>query len=58
MIDTRESLIKELLEEIYNDMEESCAQGGVEFDHKEAFAYATKEATDFVDRCIAVGKSK
>lgn len=57
-MDTRESLIKELLEEKYNEMEESCAQGGVEFDHKEALAYATKEATEFVDRCIAIGKPK
>lgn len=56
MADTRESLIKELVEEMYSEMEESCAQGGVKFDKEEAMKYAINEATSFVDRCILIGK--
>ena len=53
--DTRESLIKELADEKYAEMEESCAQGGVKFDKNEAMKYAIHEATLFVNRCILVG---
>lgn len=55
MNDTRESLIKELADEKYAEMEENCAQGGVKFDETEARKYADTEATLFVNRCILVG---
>lgn len=55
MSDTRESLIKELADEIYAEMKESCAQGGVEFDKIEDRKYADAEATLFVNRCILIG---
>ena len=53
--DTRESLIKELADEKYAEMEESCVQGGVKFDKEEAMRFAIHEATLFVNKCILVG---
>lgn len=55
MTDTRERLIKELADEKYAEMQESCAQGGVKFDSEEAMKYAIQEAALFVNRCILVG---
>lgn len=54
-MDTRESLIEEYANELYENQKAWALEGGVAFDIEYSKADTLKDATDFVDRCIKLG---